>query len=269
MGDQYFSSILGMLRHLVVTHPECIPFIKNFIDEQRNYSYDFNKNGEAELIKKLAVLNPRVVFDVGANVGEWVTQALLFFPEAICHCFEIASPTFSILRSTVPNERAILNPFGLSDESADIKLKFYPSASAATTTVSRTIFHDSVHSFEYIDGSVRRGDSYCKSNGVDYVDFLKVDVEDGELRVLQGFKELLDRRSVRCVQFEYGYANADSHNVMRDFFDFFDSFGYGVARLSRGPLHFRPFRYSDNDFNSGPNYIAVHVDDIELLSLLC
>jgi hypothetical protein len=79
---------------------------------------------------------------------------------------------------------------------------------------------------------------------------------------------MLQKRMIRIVQFEYGYVNGDVHFLMKDFYEFFKEFGYVVAKLTKGPLNFREFKYSDNDFKSGPNYVAIHKDDVELLALL-
>jgi hypothetical protein len=55
---------------------------------------------------------------------------------------------------------------------------------------------------------------------------------------------------------------------MRDFFRFFDLYGYNLARIRKRKIQFTDFSYSMNDFESGPNYLAVRKDDQEVLEAL-
>ncbi len=50
----------------------------------------------------------------------------------------------------------------------------------------------------------------------------------------------------------------------------FKKFSYIIGRLNRGPIFFWGDRwdYKYNDFNSGPNYIAINKYDLELVNLL-
>ena len=75
------------------------------------------------------------------------------------------------------------------------------------------------------------------------------------------------KKNVRLIQFEYGYANGDAKFLMKDFFIFFKKNNYIVAKL-RKKIKFEKWNYSFNDFNSGPNYIAIKDDDYEIRSLL-
>ena len=112
------------------------------------------------------------------------------------------------------------------------------------------------------------GDGYCLDHSVGFVDFLKVDVEGAEHMVLQGFHEMLKKNAIRVVQFEYGYNNGDARFLMRDFFSFFDCYGYSVARIRKRKIQFSGFSYSMNDFESGPNYLAVRKNDQKVLEAL-
>ena len=62
-----------------------------------NASYDLHPNDEAFVVQKLARFEPKVILDVGANVGEWSIEATSFCPTATFYSFEISPPTFEIL----------------------------------------------------------------------------------------------------------------------------------------------------------------------------
>jgi hypothetical protein len=71
---------------------------------------------------------------------------------------------------------------------------------------------------------------------------------------------------IRCIQFEYGFANGDAHFLMKDFFKFFEGFGYIVGKIWANGVSFSSFRYDLNQFNSGPNFFAVAKSDHSLIS---
>ena len=115
---------------------------------------------------------------------------------------------------------------------------------------------------------LRTGDLYCNENKISFIDFLKIDVEGAEHLVLAGFKKMFEKKAVRLVQFEYGYTNGDSKFLMRDFYDHFRRLGYLTAPVRKGTISFEEWTYKLNDFNSGPNFIAIREDDLELKTLL-
>ena len=55
---------------------------------------------------------------------------------------------------------------------------------------------------------------------------------------------------------------------MRDFYGYFESLGYIVGRVQKGEITFGEWTYKHNDFNSGPNYVAIREDDVELRKIL-
>jgi hypothetical protein len=60
-------------------------FCEQFLLNYNNFNYNMHSNGEQWLLNKLAAFRPRVVFDVGANVGDWLEMASATLPEAQFH----------------------------------------------------------------------------------------------------------------------------------------------------------------------------------------
>jgi len=96
---------------------------EKYINYHHNFSYNFYKNGESELLRKFGETNPQVVFDVGANIGEWSKIASVEFQRAEIHCFELSSTTFRILKRNISSDRVILHNFGLSSSEGSVKYK--------------------------------------------------------------------------------------------------------------------------------------------------
>jgi FkbM family methyltransferase len=235
-------------------------YARKYVKLYEGFSYNFARNGEQLLLEKLALMDVNTVFDVGANVGEWTGMALDFFPKARIHSFELSEKTFKLLVKNVRQDRAVLNNVGLSDSVGVIKYRDYGEGSGVNTMVLGADFHGAC---ELVDGMVTTGDVYCQQHGISFIDLLKIDVEGGESYVLQGFRKMLAEKRIKVVQFEYGYTNGDVHFLMKDFFGFFEDLGYKVGVLKPRGVVFSDFHYRLNDFESGPNFIAVLMEDAD------
>jgi FkbM family methyltransferase len=257
-------TLLQIVNHILSQHPELAAPVQELAIQAGGFSYDFHKNGEYELLSKLQELKPLCIFDVGANVGEWTRIALEKFPAATIHSFELSSATFNTLKENVRDPRARLNNFGLSDREGSFDYKDYGRNAGVNTLLLQAVYHDAHAPHRILQGSLRRGDDYCRDAGIENIDFLKIDVEGAEHMVLEGFADMLAKKAIRAVQFEYGYVNGDSKFLMRDFYEFFRKYGYVVGRVVKGPIVFRDWTYKDNDFMSGPNYVAIREDDLAL-----
>jgi FkbM family methyltransferase len=241
---------------------------KRYIHWVDGFSYDFAKNGEEWLMGATSGFGFKTVFDVGANIGSWTRSALGYFQAAEFHCFELSSETFATLQENLNEPRVHLNNFGLSDSDSEVEYKNYGRNSGVNTLLLNAEYHDRHQQPELAVGGTRRGDSYCEEVGVEVIDFLKVDVEGAEHLVFRGFHGILSQKKIRLIQFEYGYTHADAKFLMRDFFELFESYGYVVGKLRRGRVELVGWSYRLNDFDSGPNFVAVRDSDVSLIRTL-
>jgi len=240
---------------------------KTYIERYEGFTYAFKKNGEEYLLNRLCEEDIRVVFDVGANVGEWTKIALAKFPKAQVFGFEISQKTFNTLQDNLKGEsRVALHNFGLSNDSGLIQYKDYGANSGVNTIIGNLEFHDFSIQPRLLECSVMKGDDFCKENGIESIDLLKIDVEGAEFMVLEGFANMLKNNAIRIIQFEYGYANGDTHTLMKDFFRLLGDYGYVTGPLKKTGVLFMDFVYPLNDFNSGPNFVSLLSNDEELIS---
>ena len=105
-----------------------------------------------------------------------------------------------------------------------------------------------------------------KKHGITHVDFLKLDVEGAENRVLQGFANALQDRLIDVIQFEYGRANIISKFLLYDFYVLFQKYGYKVGKIYPNYVDFREYSSDDENF-LGPNYLAVREELVNHLGL--
>lgn len=188
--------------------------------------FDIHTNGELR-VARLALPHARVVFDVGANVGDWTELALSINRAAQIHCFEPSGPTFRRLSAHAfpPNVR--LNHFGLGAAAEERTMYVYDEASGANSLYHRV----GTPSDQQSEETVRLGsfDEYCARERIERVDFVKIDVEGHELSVLRGAKRMLSEGRVGVVQFEYGGCYIDARVLLKDIWQLVDEPGQGYA----------------------------------------
>jgi len=239
-------------------------FSLRVINHYENYSADFRTNGEFAILEKLATRDLKVFFDVGANLGEYAAELARSFPGAAIHSFEIVPEIAASLRANVGHLPGVrINDFGLSDEAGELDVKRY----AGPTGVNSIYDFPHEGESEWIKGRVITGDAYVKEHGIRHIDFLKMDVEGAEPRVLRGFSETFRAGKIDIVQFEYGQVNIITKHLLRDHYAFFEELGFVVGKIYPKRVEFRDYELRHEDF-LGLNYLAVRKERRDLLELL-
>jgi len=242
---------------------------QRYIKSYEGYSYDFHKNGEELILKKLKKFNFKTVFDVGANIGEWTKKASKELKTPTIHIFEISSSSFIELLALFSNSKnIILNKIGLSNKEDDVQYKDYGTSSEVNTLILDSDFHDEKNSPKIKDTKVTTGDRYCQKNSIVNIDLLKIDVEGAEDLVLKGFHQKLNEGKIKIIQFEYGYINGNSKFLIGDFYKLLSKYDYIIGPLKPNGVIFMEFNYALNNFTSGPNFIAVHKDQGEIIKAI-
>ena len=206
------------------------------------------------------------IFDVGANVGDWSLLAAKFFPGSNIWSFEMSFETHEHLNSNVSDISAI-HPVNMALSNSSGRTQYLDHGDDAGTNSLVSSCQDDVDAILKEVESVT-GTQFCSGNGIDRIGLLKIDVEGAERLVLEGFDEMLDAGKIDVIQFEYGYANGDDHFLMRDFYELLTRKGYIMGPLKPAGVFFADFEYPLNNFDSGPNYVAVRKELYHVISLI-
>jgi FkbM family methyltransferase len=234
-----------------------------------NLDYNFHRNGEADLLKKLKTIQlTSSIFDVGANKGLWSLMVSEFFPQSTIYAFEIVPDTYAHLVTACGQQKNIVtHNIGLSD--AEGATTVYYSAEQSGLATCLAGFTENFHKYRpmKVEASVTTGDIFCSDNGVQAIDFLKIDVEGYEHKVIKGFEGMLKKGLIKIIQFEYGYVNVHTHFLLKDFHDYLGAFDMKIGKVYPSYVDFREYQYVDENFY-GPNYLAVHLSCADIIDTL-
>lgn len=148
------------------------------------------------------------VFDVGARGN---IEFVEIHPDCEYHLFEPQVAYSNHLKEVtkdMPN--VTVNHCGLGNEIVKAA-KFYHNVESFEPHP----FLESRHS-EGDEFDINTVDEYCKENGIQEIDFLKIDTEGYDYRVLLGAKEMIDNNRVEYIQFEYWDGVRKFHTLLSD-----------------------------------------------------
>lgn len=205
----------------------------NYVNGENNG--DIRTNGELWWLRE-ALPHCTIVFDVGANIGEWASLALQINPTVNIHCFEPSANTFERLREnlTAQTECVTLNPFGLSTAREIRTLHLFGDCAGTNSLYPREGLN--IHQSRSETVHLETLDQYCQDQGLGRIDLLKIDVEGHELSVLQGAALMLEQGRIERIQFEYGGTFIDARILLKDIFGLLTPLGYRLYKIYPGRL---------------------------------
>ncbi len=206
-----------------------------------------------------------VIFDVGANIGDYSLCLKGFLPSAKIYAFEPGPSVFQQLTANIKAAHADdeIKPynFGFSDSERTVEFYSYTvegnEASVLSSIDQRLptqVLDVQTQRSEQIQ--VRTIDDFCKSEAVVRIDFLKIDVEGHELSVLRGAQGMLANGAISMIQFEFGPANIYSRTYFYDFWSLLSN-AYEIYRIV--PQGLAPINYygEHNEIFLTTNYLAL------------
>jgi len=198
-----------------------------------------------------------VVFDVGANVGNWSEQIQQLIPEARLYMFEPSPGSQAAIRSKNLRQ-AKLFPFAVG-ETAEVR-PFYASSetdgSASLYSRRDTAFQELP--YQQSEVTIKTLDEVIDAEQIEVIDFMKMDIEGHELFALRGAKRALAAGKIRALSFEFGCGNLNSRTFFRDFWDLLTAANFAVYRItpSGKDIPLRDY-YEDHEyFQASTNFVA-------------
>jgi FkbM family methyltransferase len=205
-------------------------------------------SGEAHLIEDLlprllSGVSAPVLFDIGAHDGAYSRALSARFPEGMIHAFEPHPKTFLRLAAlTGPNVRCHNLGLGRHDASVALYDGVDSSGSEHASLYAEVLTDLHKRQASSVTVRIERIDTFAAREGIQSIDFMKIDAEGNEYAVLEGAVGLLSRKAVGSIHFEFNEMNVVSRTFLRDFRRVLD--GYVLFRLLPQAL----LRLNDNPF---------------------
>ncbi len=185
---------------------------------------ELETNGELDFLER-NIANFDVIFDVGANVGEWSLLVNDLRQETSVYSFEPIKKTYEEMSAKSFNDNVKLYNLALGSKIG--KMDFFVSNDSTLSSGYNREFDGGKIEEVFIDTV----DNFCTEQNIKKIDFLKIDVEGAEMNVLKGADNMIANHKIGTIQFEYGGTYIDAGVLLKDAFDFLISRGYNIYKL--------------------------------------
>lgn len=205
-----------------------------------------------KILPKLIKKENPVLFDIGANVGEYTLALKNRLPDSIIYSFEPHPENYVKLERINESNIKLFN-IGLGEESGNHFL--YDLANTDGTTLAslyEEVFslaaNEKTKKFEI---TITTLNEFAELNKIDFIDFIKIDTEGSEIAVLKGASTLLAENRIGCIQFEFNEMNCVSRVFFRDFtnllegYEFYRMLPNSVVKLDDSPVYNEIFAFQN------------------------
>jgi FkbM family methyltransferase len=190
-------------------------------------SQNFKISGEQWLLTNfLQNKSEAVVFDVGANVGDYSLLIKQNNHRARLYAFEPHPYNFQRLALAAKANDFQAYNLGFSNLAAESLLyDLKDGVNSELASVYSAVLND-LHHRDAVTYKVQLDtiDNFCAQEKISAIDLLKIDTEGHEYAVLQGAKAMLGDHKIKIIQFEFNEMNVVSRVFVKDFIDLLSAY---------------------------------------------
>ena len=217
-----------------------------------------DRNGERTLVENsLRNVSRPIVFDVGANVGEWSSSVLEVNSNAKIYAFEPSPQSRERLRA-LPIE---VVPCAVADFIGEAPFTLSGATNGTNSLVP-------LLGGQKIEVKVTTISRFASQQGIDHIDLLKIDVEGYDLAVLRGAESLFKSGAIAVAQFEYNGLWIHTRTFLKDVFDFAAAISYRLGKVVPPGVLLYPHWHYELDRYFESNYVLVREDMLPHVSLI-
>ena len=203
-------------------------------------------------VAKRALPSPAVVFDIGANIGEYTLAVLRNVPEVQVYSFEPNPNTYISLKKSLEGFSSVhLFEFGLGSHD----YTGYISESTENDPSSSIGNHASSATAAV---QVRHLMGVVAELKISRIDFMKIDAEGMDYEILLNAKPLIP--TIQVIQFEIS-PKSITRCSLKMFFDLLRDTHRIYIFTEKGLKQIAEYRYSDESY-WGANYVAIGKEPI-------
>ena len=142
--------------------------------------------------------NAKVVFDVGANIGQSSLTYLKQFPNSTVYCFEPITETFLKLKRNVISSRVVFNQLALGESNSTGIMVL----TGTPDTYHIINNHTNPRQEKTETVNITYIDHFCNTNKIEQINYLKIDTEGFDLHVLMGSRKMLGQQKIDFIEVE-------------------------------------------------------------------
>lgn len=169
-----------------------------------------------------------VVFDVGANVGDYSNSILELLTGSKVYAFEPHPKNFVQLQKITAPHRLHVFSQAVSDQPGQMNLYDYQEKDGSSHASLYQEVIETIHNESSIFYTINviTLDDFCAEHSIERIDLLKIDIEGNELKCLLGAKNLIASGKIQAIQFEFNGMNVVSQSTFKNFWDLLSDFKF-------------------------------------------
>jgi len=199
-----------------------------------------------------------VVFDCGANVGNWSLPLLLYCrskgrDSINLHAFEPVPSTAQLLKNKLLEFSSItFSDIALSSESGEIAMNIVGEGAGTNSLHSENPLQERQVLVQRLTAS-----DYCQLNNIKIIHLFKCDTEGHDMEVIKGALPLLEEGRIMVLQFEYNHRWIYSRHFLKDVFDVISETGYRLGKICPKHIELYDKWYPELDRFFEANYCII------------
>ncbi len=172
---------------------------KNDLPVGVNLKYDLNY--------KLHRIDLKLIFDVGANLGQTALKFASDFPNAKIYSFEPVASTYrKLVENTRQNSSVSAFPIAFGDKNEKVEISIFDEKDSGLNSLVDVNMNRSESSKKETI-TVRTIDDFVTENKIEKIDLLKIDTEGFEINVLNGATKSMETGKIKMIYVEVGLDN--------------------------------------------------------------
>tara|TARA_B100000579_G_scaffold263881_1_gene217461 strand:+ start:195 stop:1022 length:828 start_codon:yes stop_codon:yes gene_type:complete len=262
---QIFNPFINILLFLfsLKTVQALVDIMLHFLLKLKGYKNfgSFRLTGEEFFLNKIKDYDIKYSLDIGANTGNY-SEKIIKITKSKVISFEPSIDSFSKLRKLKKKYPKQLFIYKVALSNKNTILKFY-SVGKNSQLAS---FEKNINKFSYVNKKnikIKKlktliGDNFLKKLKIKgSIDFIKIDTEGHDFKVLLGLKKTIDQHKPKFIQFEMNWHYLfNGYNIFKISSQFKDYNIYRMLPYKSGIIKIDPNHPNNNLFHLS-NYVLV------------
>jgi FkbM family methyltransferase len=209
-----------------------------------------------------------VVFDVGANVGDWSEPLLRYLMR-----LQDSTPCDLHMFEPVPDTRATLQERLVKTDKGPA-LHFHQAALSSSKGSEQMYLLgasgiNSIHSDVAAEKASAitivkdTASDFCAANAIQNIHLFKCDTEGHDMEVIQGALPLLKSGRINVLQFEYNHRWIYSRHYLKDAFDAIKDLPYRVGKIQSDHIELYSEWHPELERFFEANFVLIHHNSLQ------